>query len=767
MRTQALALFLAALIGLTGTAAAVIGTADDVPAATLLLPYFEVDPDNSNNITTLVTIRNADSAPVVAHVTVWSNLSVPVLNFDVYLTGFDQQLINLRDVLVNGVLPMTGPSDFLSPRGPRSGPHSTFGNTCSASPGHSPAYTNPALSATLLAHLRISLTGGFSQIYGGCVGTPTENLVGYVTIDATNRCSLFFPSDVSYFVAGGQGVASNRNVLWGDWTLVDPALSFAQSDTLVHIEASAGHPLTSTPGSYTFYGRFTGGSAADNRERLPARWNAPLDPLIDSTAGQPAELLVWRDSGRVISAFNCVSLPSAFPLGSTEISAISQDGLDAPLAAESFPWETQRVAINESGSWLRLDLDTTNGSLFDPAKQAHVIALGRTPIATTGLNAVQGAGTGVIGTADAAPGASLLLPYFEVDLANPAGVRTALAVRNGAPEPVLARVVLWTDLSVPTLGFHLYLPAFGSRVVDLQEIFSTGWLPASGPAPLPGCSGLLPPTPLSPQSLSALGAAHTGASSALFGGLCAGSSHGDAVARGYATVDVVTQCTAAFPGQPGYFGANGAAGFDNVLWGEYTLVEPGDNLAHGDVLVHLQASTTDPLTSTPGQPTFYGRYVAATAADHREALPSTWGVSSRREGAFSGGARLLVWRDSGQDHQPFACASSLATFPMSQGLSLHFNEQSQDIPVPSLALGLAAQKRPVDWPGYSFGWLNLDLGTRTGAFTQPPLQSYVAILERAEARFGLSISGVQLPSQAIFADGFESGGFLIWSSATP
>lgn len=767
MRIQALTLFLAALLGFTGTAAAVIGTADDVPAATLLLPYFEVDPGNSNNVTTLVTIRNADSAPAVAHVTVWSNLSVPVLNFDVYLTGFDQQAINLRDVLVNGFLPVTGPSDFLSPRGPRSGPHSTFGGTCSASPGQAPAYTNPALPATLLAHLQASLTGGFSQIYGGCVATPTENLVGYVTIDATNRCSLFFPSDVSYFVAGGQGVASNRNVLWGDWTLVDPASSFAQSDTLVHIEASAGHPLTSTPGSYTFYGRFTGGSAADNRERLPARWNAPLDPLIDSTAGQPAELLVWRDSGRVISAFNCASLPSAFPLGSTEISAISQDGLPAPLAADLFPWETQRVAINESGSWLRLDLDTANGSAFDPAKQAHVIALGRTPIATTGLNAVQGAGTGVIGTADAAPGASLLLPYFEVDLADPEGVRTALAVRNSAPEPVLARVVLWTDLSVPTLGFHVYLPGFGSRVIDLPEIFSTGWLPSSGPAPLPGCSGLLPPTPLSPQSLTALGAAHTGASSTLFGGLCAGSSQGDAVARGYATVDVVTQCTAAFPGQPGYFGANGAAGFDNVLWGEHTLIEPGDNLAHGDVLVHLQASATDPLTSTSGQPTFYGRYVSGTAADHREALPSSWGVRTLREGAFSGGARLFVWRDSGQAHSPFACASSLATFPMSQGMSLHFDEQSHDFPVPPFALSLATQKRAVDWTGPSFGWLNLDLGTRTGAFTQPPLQSYVSILERAEGRFGVSVSGVQLPSQVIFADGFESGGFVIWSSKTP
>ncbi|HEY4565398.1 MAG TPA: hypothetical protein VIJ36_20650, partial [Thermoanaerobaculia bacterium] len=82
------AILLVALVGFTGRAGAVIGTIDDVPAATLLLPYFEVDPGNSNGITTLLTIRNAAADPVVAHLTFWSNLSVPVLDFDVYLTGY-------------------------------------------------------------------------------------------------------------------------------------------------------------------------------------------------------------------------------------------------------------------------------------------------------------------------------------------------------------------------------------------------------------------------------------------------------------------------------------------------------------------------------------------------------------------------------------------------------------------------------------------------------------------------------------------------------
>src|SRR5689334_3742186 len=45
------------------------------------------------------------SADEFAHITVWAaDLSFPVLDFNVYLTGYDVQSINLRDILINGVL---------------------------------------------------------------------------------------------------------------------------------------------------------------------------------------------------------------------------------------------------------------------------------------------------------------------------------------------------------------------------------------------------------------------------------------------------------------------------------------------------------------------------------------------------------------------------------------------------------------------------------------------------------------------------------------
>ena len=107
----ALLVFTALAFGAPPPAHAVIGTLDNVPGATLLLPYFEVDPDNSRGMTTLFTVRNASAGPVVAHVTLWTNLSIPVLSFEIYLTGYDSEAVNLYDVFVLGNLPITAPDD--------------------------------------------------------------------------------------------------------------------------------------------------------------------------------------------------------------------------------------------------------------------------------------------------------------------------------------------------------------------------------------------------------------------------------------------------------------------------------------------------------------------------------------------------------------------------------------------------------------------------------------------------------------------------------
>src|SRR5947208_8733771 len=70
-----------------------------LPAATLLLPYFEVDFNSPQPTakTTLFTIVNTTQIPQIAHVTLWTDWGFPIVDFNIFLTGYDVQGINLYD----------------------------------------------------------------------------------------------------------------------------------------------------------------------------------------------------------------------------------------------------------------------------------------------------------------------------------------------------------------------------------------------------------------------------------------------------------------------------------------------------------------------------------------------------------------------------------------------------------------------------------------------------------------------------------------------
>jgi hypothetical protein len=303
-RLLILVMMLVAVVGATPARAAV-GTIDDVPAATLLLPYFEVNLDDPFSLNTLFSINNASASATLAHVTVWSTWSIPVLDFDVYLTGFDVQTINLNDVLVNGFLPNTAsagqdPTDTISPHGPIS-QDINFASCTGFLP-----YSKPAVSPSFRTHLRALLTGKKSPVDNTCAGRNYgDNIArGYITVDVTNACSLLFPSSTGYFVNGGGGIAGNRNIIWGDYFYVNRNEASAQGETLVHIEAAPGTgvgpnsgtygPIFTTPGEYTFYGRYVAGTAIDNREPLATTFAARY--LLGAGFNGGTNLIVWRDS---------------------------------------------------------------------------------------------------------------------------------------------------------------------------------------------------------------------------------------------------------------------------------------------------------------------------------------------------------------------------------------------------------------------------------------------------------------------------------------
>ena len=404
MKKLAVAIALLALVGLGGQASAVICTIDDVPAATLLLPYFEVDISDPNGITTLFSVNNASATAILAHVVVWSDLSVPVLDFNIYLTGYDVQSINLRDILVNGILPNTAsdgqdPNDTISPQGLFS--QDINFASCNGQLPPPPLTNFPGF----VEHLQRSLRGLSSAVLGNlCAGQALgDNIArGYVTVDTVNNCTLRFPGTAGYFGPGGTGDATNQNVLWGDYFYVNPGQNFAQGETLVHVEASATNPETSVPGEYTFYGRYVAWTAADNRE--PLATNFAVRYLNGGPFDGGTDLLCWRDAKVNQGAFTCPATlglrPPWYPLGQEGVVIFDeQENPDVPTTfpvspqppqsgVQVCPAEAQRVQIDGPQfpvpfdfGWLYLNMNTTvaaagNNPPEDPAAaQAWVTAV--------------------------------------------------------------------------------------------------------------------------------------------------------------------------------------------------------------------------------------------------------------------------------------------------------------------------------------------------------------------------------------------------------
>lgn len=429
----ALAILLPALLP-TPSGAGMCDTDED-PAATLLLPYFEVDLDNPSAGNTIFTINNARPEPALAHVTLWTDWSHPTIDFHVFLTGYDVQQINLAEVFLHGNLPVTAdlqsdPGDVVSPDG---GYRTDDGFVTPSMPEwdgsfpncneHFPFYTNPLIVGGHMERLVNGHTGQpLSQLGGGCLGASFDDNVarGYVTIDRVNRCDLVFPSeeDEGYFEPGGTGIASNVNQLWGDWVYVDRQNGFAQGDAMVHIEALDGFdalgdgtidPLVPDPATgYTFYGRYTT-SGEDNREPLGTVWGTRyLNNAVFEPGG--TDLTVWRDptvNQTDVFGYGCgsplqpVAGPEWFPLDESLVLAFDEFENTVDLCSPSFcffgkctpptgsnprcfPLSTQKISSQDLGfdgvsppwgaGWLYLDLrfPGEDDGAFGSLSQSHV-----------------------------------------------------------------------------------------------------------------------------------------------------------------------------------------------------------------------------------------------------------------------------------------------------------------------------------------------------------------------------------------------------------
>lgn len=357
------------------------------------------------------------------------------------------------------------------------------------------------------------------------------------------------------------------------------------------------------------------------------------------------------------------------------------------------------------------------------------------------------------------PAATLLIPYFEVDLAHPGGATTLMSVNNASSMPAIARVVLWTDWGVPTLAFDVNLVGYDVQTLNLRDVFQ-GRLPSTSTAGC-GTSGTAD-APASSTSLdfTFLRAAHTGeAVTKSTVSKCAGSHNQDPnLVTGYVTVDVVNRCsattvgsTANTPADPTYFAANGTglASDANVLWGDYYYVNSDRNLANSQTAVAIVA---DADFFNPGDYTFYGRYVSFDSRDDRVPLSSLYYVRYLDGGEFTGGTDVVVWRDNRRaDSSLRDCGTSPDWAPLGEEQLVVFDEaeNSQEIPQ-SHAFPLATQKVHVGSPSLPvtqpFGFLAIDLWHSDGTHAQ----GWVSVLMTAEGRYGAGNEAVRVDDMCNF-----------------
>ncbi|HKR66859.1 MAG TPA: hypothetical protein VJZ00_24240, partial [Thermoanaerobaculia bacterium] len=620
------------------------------PAATLLLPYFEVDLASPTGETTLFTVTNVGALPQIAHVTLWTDAAFPVLDFNIFLTGYDVQSINLYDVIARGRIAEPGTSHHAH-TGDRSKPNDA----------------NPLLDLTncdrlavfipdsILLDMQRALTLGRSSRCApdARVGGTHLHAIGYATIDVVASCGTTLPTDPDY----ASKVLLYDNVLSGDYQQVYSANNFAQAAPMVHIRAfpEGGAPGAKTTNlKRTFYSSMqTGGATADRRQPLPstfaARW------ISGGSVGFNTTYKIWREAPRRVSAC-AVSQNLTLPIGEfvrfdeeenpttrifeCPILCPPDPGPQLPATSSASVADLSLFPLPEDGAiagWVYMNLD--NAYIENPGPfpsqnwvittmraegrysvdmEASALGNGCSAIAPItdeerGLPAIapapnarevfatgSPATTGNDDSCDVAnlPAATLLLPYFEVDLTSQSGETTLFTVTNVTRLPQIAHVTLWSDWSYPVLSFDLFLTGYDMQSVNLYDVIQRGILPNTPTDARRGrrsadisenalvnfgaCSSVVNlPDATREQVRRALTIGVTSAcGTRRIGGL-----HTNAT--GFVTIDVAQRCGGGFATDNDYF--TRVATHDNVFIGDFQQVNSFQNFAQGNPMVHIRA----------------------------------------------------------------------------------------------------------------------------------------------------------------------------------
>ena len=271
------------------------------PAATLLLPYFEVDTVSASGRTTLFSIGNSSDEATAAYVTVWTDWSIPVLGFFVHLNSDEVQTINLRDVLRDLQIPSLDDAD-----------PERF-------PGCAAASQAPAVTAE---QLRQRLRGLPDAETGRCYGSDrnaSSLAVGFVTVDVAADCVADLDSPRQWV---SDALAGNSNILFGEIFYVDTDQDSAQGRNMVPVRHD---PSVEVDRFFDFY--------PSDLSRVPPdeRWRTRF--LQGLGVDADTELVIWMAEFDGLDWTDGLMCDSGFP---NQIEYHYRTGLESGPLAETF-----------------------------------------------------------------------------------------------------------------------------------------------------------------------------------------------------------------------------------------------------------------------------------------------------------------------------------------------------------------------------------------------------------------------------------------------
>lgn len=325
-RFVTLALVSALVLGASSIVYANVCAFDAVPAATLLFPFVNLDYNSPvAGSSTTFSITNVSAEAQIVHITVWSDFSSSVLDFNILLTGYDVISMNIRDILIGGQLPVTrnephagngaGLFEGVEVNGPVSAPNAPLNgawldpgldaplatSTLAAGRCDSTSAAYPGLYVTPIPIGFLNLFKDYLQVsqivdrlhsddctYPGYDNpydlapvpfwvsrTTADPTNMYITADVAEDCNKTFPDSPGYFLNN----VRDDNVLIGDVFWTNTEERFSEAGNAVHIEADVNLDQVATISQnsglpISFYHRYASvnDGISDNREPLPTAW---------------------------------------------------------------------------------------------------------------------------------------------------------------------------------------------------------------------------------------------------------------------------------------------------------------------------------------------------------------------------------------------------------------------------------------------------------------------------------------------------------------